>query len=243
MSTQVSTEMIETDAVTEDKIIDGAASVNKIATDAVSEIKILNDAVTLAKMAAGIDGELITYDTSGDPTTIPVGLLGEVLRSAGIGAIPTWGLAGGDYIQVRDEKATTVAGGTFTAGAWQTRVLNTEVNDSASIASLVTNQITLAAGTYRARIRCPAMAVGAHQARLQNVTDTSTILIGSSSSSVVGAVDVTQSFIEGEFTIVASKALEVQHKSVGTQGTNGFGLASSSGATEVYTVAEFWRVG
>ena len=53
-------------------------------------------------MAAGTDGELITYDTSGDPTTVPTGSSGEVLTSNGAGTTPTFQAAagGGKVLQV-----------------------------------------------------------------------------------------------------------------------------------------------
>jgi hypothetical protein len=51
---------------------------------------IADDAITLAKMASGTDGELITWDASGDPTTVAVGTAGQVLTSNGAGAEPTF---------------------------------------------------------------------------------------------------------------------------------------------------------
>ena len=73
-----------------------------LSTGAVSNAAIADDAVTLAKMAAGTDGELITYDTSGDPTTVPTGSSGEVLTSNGAGTTPTFQAAagGGKVLQV-----------------------------------------------------------------------------------------------------------------------------------------------
>ena len=65
-------------------------SILTLSTGAVSNAAIADDAVTLAKMAAGTDGELITYDTSGDPTTVPTGSSGEVLTSNGAGTTPTF---------------------------------------------------------------------------------------------------------------------------------------------------------
>jgi len=50
---------------------------------------IADNAVTLAKMAGGTDGELITYDASGDPANVAVGSANEVLTSNGAGAAPT----------------------------------------------------------------------------------------------------------------------------------------------------------
>jgi len=65
-------------------------SILTLSTGAVSNAAIADDAVTLAKMAAGTDGELITYDTSGDPTTVPTGSSGQVLTSNGAGTTPTF---------------------------------------------------------------------------------------------------------------------------------------------------------
>ena len=44
-----------------------------------------DDIVSLAKMASGTDGNLITYDTSGNPVAVATGDDGQVLTSAGAG--------------------------------------------------------------------------------------------------------------------------------------------------------------
>ena len=41
-------------------------------------------------MASGTDGELITWDASGLPSTVPVGTSGHILTSNGAGAAPTF---------------------------------------------------------------------------------------------------------------------------------------------------------
>jgi hypothetical protein len=56
---------------------------------------IADDAVTLAKMAAGTDGNIISYDASGDPVAIATGDDGQVLTSAGAGQPPAFEDAGG----------------------------------------------------------------------------------------------------------------------------------------------------
>ena len=65
----------------------------------VTTAKIVDDAVTLAKMAPGTDGNLITYDASGNPAAVATGSSGDVLTSAGAGAAPTF-KAGGKILQV-----------------------------------------------------------------------------------------------------------------------------------------------
>jgi hypothetical protein len=52
------------------------------------------NAVTLAKMAGGTDGNLITYDASGDPAAVATGSDGEVLTSAGAGQPPAFEAGG-----------------------------------------------------------------------------------------------------------------------------------------------------
>lgn len=152
-------------------------------------------------------------------------------------------VTGVSYVLVRDEKTQNTAGGTFTSGAWQTRTLNTEVSDPDGICSLSSNQVTLSAGTYECFISCPAFGVERHQARLQNVTDATTVIVGTSAycTSNGTATGQSASIVVGRFTIGASKALEVQHRCQSTLATTGFGTEGNFG-TEVYTVAEFRKV-
>ena len=49
-----------------------------------------DNSITLAKMASGTDGNIISYDTSGNPVAVATGNDGQVLTSAGAGAIPTF---------------------------------------------------------------------------------------------------------------------------------------------------------
>jgi hypothetical protein len=52
--------------------------------------EVADNAVTLAKMAGGTDGNIISYDASGDPVAIATGDDGQVLTSAGAGAQPAF---------------------------------------------------------------------------------------------------------------------------------------------------------
>ena len=51
---------------------------------------IADNAITLDKMAGGTDGNIISYDTSGNPVAVATGNDGQVLTSAGAGAVPTF---------------------------------------------------------------------------------------------------------------------------------------------------------
>ena len=147
------------------------------------------------------------------------------------------------YLQYRDEKAQNTGGGTFTSGAWRTRVLNTEVADVGGFGTLASNQITLAAGTYIISAKAPAFACNQNQLRLQNVTDAITVLVGQAAySSVNTQSDGSTALLNGIFTIAASKALELQHQCVTTAATIGFGVQCNF-TTEVYAVVELWKIG
>ena len=56
----------------------------------VKTLGIADDAVTIDKMAGGTDGRIITYDASGNPTTIGPGTDGQVLTSTGAGSPPAF---------------------------------------------------------------------------------------------------------------------------------------------------------
>jgi len=159
-------------------------------------------------------------------------------------AVKTYVDTRSSYVKVSDVKASGVAGGGFDNGAWRTRDINTEDSDDDSICSLAANQITLSAGDYECRISAPAIQVSNHKLKLRNITGGADILIGTSEySSNSGAYAYTRSFVVGKFTIAAAQALEVQHYAHNTKITDGFGLACSFGVDEVYTIAEFWKVG
>lgn len=144
------------------------------------------------------------------------------------------------YVCVRDKKALGVQGGTFTAGAWRTRDINDEQADAAGLASIAANQISLAPGTYRCFIVLPCYQTKETSARLYNITDTETTLLGTSiylhNSTYVGGYN----FILGRFTLADTKVLEVQHYGNNTVATFGFGTAGAQ-QEEVYTSAEFWK--
>lgn len=144
------------------------------------------------------------------------------------------------YVCVRDKKAQNTAGGTFTSGAWRTRDLADEQADAAGIASIASNQITLAAGTYRCLISCPARQVNDHQARLYNITDTAVLLDGSHIHAGSGGGVHNRSLIAGRFTLAAQKTLEVQHRCSLSRSDYGYGNLANF-TDEIYTIAEFWR--
>ena len=66
-----------------------------IVSGTLATARIADDAVTLAKMASGTDGQIITYDASGNPAVVGPGTDGQVLTSTGAGSPPAFEAAGG----------------------------------------------------------------------------------------------------------------------------------------------------
>ncbi len=160
--------------------------------------------------------------------------LNPIVSATGAGSV-------GALIVIRDKKAQNTAGGTFTSGAWRTRDLNEELVDTGAHASVATNQITLAAGTYRIRASAPAMEVGRHQTRWQNVTDATTISTGTSEfSSNAAAYAQSRSWIDDRFTIAGTKTFELQHQAAVTKATNGYGVEANL-TDEIFSVVELTR--
>ena len=75
---------------------------------------VADDAIGLGQMASGTDGNLITYDASGNPAHVATGSAGQVLTSAGAGAPPTFAASsGGGFEFVSAVTASASASVTF----------------------------------------------------------------------------------------------------------------------------------
>jgi len=231
----------------------GAVDTAELATDAVTTAKITNANVTTAKIALnavtlnllehGTTGDILYYGASGEPFRLAKGSDTEVLTLAS--GLPSWATAssGGDtweLLHIRDEQASGADGGTFTSGAWRTRVLNTVVTNEISGASVSSNVITLPAGTYYVSIRAPGLGVGAHKAKFRNTSDSSDTIIGSNAD-ISSISAITESFIRGKLTIAGTKNFEVQHQCQTTKTTDGFGEAAGFSVVEVYAEAMIWK--
>ena len=62
----------------------------KTSLTTVQTADIAADAITLAKLAGGTDGELITWDASGNPAAVGAGTSGHFLKSQGAGSVPVF---------------------------------------------------------------------------------------------------------------------------------------------------------
>lgn len=135
---------------------------------------------------------------------------------------------------LKDVKASGVAGGTFTSGAWQTRTINTQ-EGGGSFCSISSNQVTLNAGTYLIKAYSPAYAADFHKCKLYNITDAADEIIGTSEYANSGGGVQNASTLSGEITITSTKVFELQARSSRTEATLGFGRPASFGVDEVYS--------
>ena len=83
------------------------------ADNTVAIAKIQDDAVTLAKMAAGTDGNLISYDTSGNPVAVATGDDGQVLTSSGAGAVCAFETLSAGFTLATEQATTSGTSITF----------------------------------------------------------------------------------------------------------------------------------
>lgn len=157
-------------------------------------------------------------------------------------------LSGISYVSPRvaylsDVKANATDGGTNTAAAYNTRVLNTIDDPSALVSTFSGNQFTLPSGEYQIEGSAPAFMVNNHRARIRNITDATTALLCSTEYSNNTSVYAhSSSKCSGRFVISASKTFELQHFTAAARTTNGLGVSSGSGESEVYSQLKITKV-
>jgi hypothetical protein len=149
------------------------------------------------------------------------------------------------YIHVRDEKANGSSGGTFTAGTWQTRVLNTIVTDSHNLATLAANALTVPSGVYQVNdCRAPAFRVDRNRARIMGNGSVQLLLGQNAYSDNTDDYAQTNAHVVGRFTLTTTTALTVEHYGQTTYAGQGFGVEGSvPGVNEIYTELILERVG
>ena len=160
--------------------------------------------------------------------------------------VPTGGGLFSGYAVFQDQKTVGTDGGTFTSGAWRTRVLNATVfNTDTTNISLGTDQFTLLTGSYLIEWSAPAYEVNSHQARLFDVTGGSWFQNGTSEYAHETTPISTRSFGSVRVTVAASPGTNiysVEHRAETTKATLGFGLENNfSAGPEVYTTVIIYK--
>jgi hypothetical protein len=82
--------VIGDDVIVQSMIADNAIDSQHYVDGSIDTAHIADDQITLAKMASGTDGNIISYDASGNPVAIATGSDGQVLTSTGAGSPPAF---------------------------------------------------------------------------------------------------------------------------------------------------------
>lgn len=238
----VETAKIKDKAVTFAKMQDISATARvlgrKTAAAGVTEELTLSELLDLVGSAA--QGDILFRGASGW-TRLGAGTSGQFLKTLGVGADPAWASAGTPaVIRIQEQYSDTTDPTALTTGGWRTRVLNTEVEDAGGHASLSSNQITLAAGTYQFHLLVADVNTTGSRVRLQNVTDGATVL--QSMSGYTSAVTNDWVILNGLFTLASAKALEIQHYIASAYGLNAGRDDGLTLGVEVYVDALFYKI-
>jgi len=116
-------------------------AIDKITTPAVTD-----DSVTLAKMAPGTDGNIISYDASGNPVAIATGNDGQVLTSTGAGSPPAFETLPVGGTNTPSFFAYLGSNQNISTATHTTVALNTEAFDTANGFDTSTHKYTIPSG-------------------------------------------------------------------------------------------------
>ena len=148
-----------------------------------------------------------------------------------------------DIAIFNETQASGTNGGASIAATWTKRVLNTTNINNIAGASIASSVITLPAGTYLVNGSSPFYRVNTAKIRLQNTTDATTTILGTSEFAVPAYEGYCRSNLTGLFTITASKNFEMQYYAQTVRATDGLGVPTSAASiSEVYSVIQITRV-
>jgi len=188
---------------------------------------------------AGVAADTLTSSVINGQTeaTSPADTDEFLMQLAGAGAyrkLLTKHMPGALLAIIEDQKAQNTAGGTFTSGADQTRVLNTLVYNRGTLVTLASNQFILPIGVWDIFWRAPAFQANAHQSWLYDITAGAVAARGSAIT--CGAASNAQNDSIGgiRVTLAAPTTYEIRHRCTTTRATDGFGTLANFGI-ETYT--------
>lgn len=155
------------------------------------------------------------------------------------------------FVVMRDRRANSTAGGTFTAGAWQPRALVEEYDPDGIATVNGAGAFTIPVGAYEIRARFAAYLCGNHQIRLYNITGAGvqqnyggTAIYGTSAFSSTTDGEQSESSFAEVFVIApgSPQQLRIEHQCQTTAATNGFGKPNGFGGFEVYGEVELRKI-
>lgn len=188
--------------------------------------------VTSLPSATPVTGDTISFADASD---------GHAAKQTSVNTLLSLASGTNDILIYQDQAASGTNSPTYTAGAWRTVLVDTEVTDTAGIGSLASNQVTLNAGKYQF---LASVFLGLDTAssearlRLQNITDGTTVVQGVNFGNNGAADSGYTAELFGYIDISGAKAFEIQ---VYTNVTTSARGAVTSGEVEVYSSITFRR--
>lgn len=148
-----------------------------------------------------------------------------------------------NLLHIEDQKPSGTAGGAGVVGA-NTRDLNTVTVNTISGASLLSNQITLPAGSYIIEASAPAYEAQRNRLYFYNVSDSTEDIIGESAYQSANGIQ-TRATIKNKapLTIASSKTFELRHEIGALSTTNTLGFPMTDGRVNIYAEITIWKVG
>ncbi len=147
-----------------------------------------------------------------------------------------------DICLLADRKPQGTPGGTFTAGSWVVRDLNTIVFGGDNIAGLSSNEVTLLDSDYLIFGYAVANFVNRHQTRIFNKTTGQPLVSGSTVNSSTNG-GVSNSLFSLFFPAPgAQQVIRIEHQCNTTKTDNGFGDVGFGTQDEQYSVMWLFRV-
>lgn len=147
------------------------------------------------------------------------------------------------YLHVREERASGVAGGTSISGE-NVRPLNTVIANTITGASMASGVVSLPPGAYKFEASAVTYSSAGILSRLTlySHTDSSDAMTGLASNSAVSMQDMRANTVSGQLIISAAKSFKLNHYM--SDGTPGFGLGRplTTGQSEIYADLKIWRV-
>ena len=177
-----------------------------------------DDIVTLAKLASGTDGNIISYDSSGNPVAIATGNDGQVLTSAGAGAQPAFEtLSAGKVLQAVNASIGTIVTGTTTFPEDDTKPQNTEGNEAETVS------ITPTAASSTLYIYCTAFVSLSSNARcgIALFKDSGADALAYNMAEITNATTMDSIFLQHAISAGSTSAqtFKIRVGSVGASGT------------------------
>lgn len=144
---------------------------------------------------------------------------------------------------IYDQKVQGANGGTFTAGAWRQRELNTKI-DPDGLTTVASNTITITnAGKYYIAASAPAYGVNRHQCRL--LLNSALLAQGTSEYCVVSSSN--RSIVHWSGQLLSGNVISLEHRGGTTFTTYGFGVgdnvdANSDFGVEIFSIVEIIKL-